>query len=434
MKNPPRYSAPGGEAHTVSTLPGGLRLISREMPGMESIALGLWVGAGGRHEARAINGISHFLEHILFKGTKRRSARDISRAIESVGGALNAFTSEEYTCYLAKVPRKHLRLAADLILDIYLNPALRSADVEREKTVVREEINMALDTPHMHVLDLMNSVLWGDHPLGRPLIGTVETVSRFTPRELAAYLQRHYKRSNTVIAVAGRIRHDELLDILLRLLPSGGAGKPRSCIPARDVQRSPALLLHRKRTEQTHLSLGIRAYRRDHPDRYALQLLSIVLGENMSSRLFQEIRERRGLAYAIHSSVIRYSDTGALTVYAGVEHGKFTKTLALITGELRRLRDKGIRPVELARAKEYWRGQLSMELEKTVQSMIALGENLLCSGRVLTLEETLSNISAVRIEDVERVAADIFRDRRLNLAAIGPLAEKDGEIEAILHL
>jgi predicted Zn-dependent peptidase len=421
--------------HTITELSNGLRVVTREMPSMESVSLGLWVGAGARCEAQSLNGISHFLEHILFKGTRTRTARQISQAIESVGGSLNGFTGEEYTCYIAKVPHRHLKLATNVLLDMYLSPSLRDDDIQREKTVIREEISMALDTPQVHVFDLLNSVLWENHPLGRPLIGTAETVSALTKTALRDYRNKHYTLPNTVFASAGRVTHADMQEVLRQILPARGAPVPAPrYIPARALQRRPAFHLHRKETEQIHLCLGIRGYRRDHRDRYALQLLSIVLGENMSSRLFQQIREKHGLAYAIHSAVIRYKDTGALSIYAGVENKKFLKALSLILDEVAGLRDGGVRAAELARAKEYWIGQLSMEMEKTTQNMINLGENLLCSGRVLTREETLSNIAMVRPEDVRRVAEEILVDAGLNLAVVGPVQERDEDVGERLHV
>jgi len=424
-----------GVENDISTLPGGLRVVTHAMPSMESVSLGLWVGAGARFESEPLNGVSHFLEHLLFKGTRTRTARQISQAIESIGGSLNGFTSEEYTCYTAKVPHRHTARAADVLLDMYVRPAMREDDIEREKTVIGEEINMALDNPPVHVFDLLNGVLWRDHPLGRPLIGTVETVSALSRSVVEGYRERHYTLSNTVFAAAGRVTHDEILRILDRLLPQRRPPVPTPRFsPARSGQRRPSFLVKRKETEQVHLCLGVRAYRRDHKDRYALQLLSIVLGENMSSRLFQRIREQHGLAYAIHSSVARYADTGALAVYAGVDDRTFLKALSLILRETARLRDGGASAAELSRAKEYWIGQFSMEMEKTTQNMLYAGENLLCSGRVLTKEETLSRIAAVRLDDLKRVAEDVLTDAKLNLAVVGPVRERDEDVGETLHL
>jgi predicted Zn-dependent peptidase len=401
---------------------------------MESVALGLWVGIGGRHEKKQLGGISHFLEHILFKGTSRRSAIQISRAIESVGGSLNGFTSEEYTCYIAKVPHSHLRLAADVLFDMFLRPAIRDKDVRREKAVIVEEINLYRDTPQHHVLDLFSEAMWLDHPLGRPLVGTASTVSLLSRDSLRNYQRQYYTPANAVFAVAGRVSHAELLDVVEELLPgqSPPSRSPR-CIPAPSARRKPRLLLRKKETEQTHLCVGVRGYRREHPDRYALQLLSIALGENMSSRLFQKIREKHGLAYSIHSSVARYRDSGIFSVYAGVDSKKFIKALSLIMQELSTVLKEGIRKKELARARDYWIGQLSMAMEKTTPQMMHVGESLLCSGRILTKEEILSKIMRVGIEDVQRVAADVLDNRTLALAVIGPLPEEERLVREELH-
>ncbi len=421
--------------YNTAILDSKLRVTSHEMPSMESVALGLWVGIGGRHEAKKLNGISHFLEHILFKGTMRRSAMKISQTIESVGGSLNGFTSEEYTCYIAKVPHIHLRLAADVLFDMYLHPAMREKDIQKEKAVIVEEINLYRDTPQHHVLDLFHEAMWPNHPLGRSLVGTAETVSALSRGLLLDYQKRYYTPGNAVLAAAGRVRHPELLRVVDGLLPRG-RGRSRSpiCISAPDARLRPRLLIHKKKTEQTHLCVGVRGYHREHPDIYALQLLSIALGENMSSRLFQRIRETHGLAYAINSSIARYRDSGSFSIYAGVENKKFIKALSLIMRELATVRREGLRKIELARAKEYWIGQLAMQMEKTTPQMIHIGESLLCSGRILTKEEILSKIMRVDLEDVQRVAADILNDRTLSMAVIGPLPEEEGRVRETLHL
>ncbi len=418
--------------HRITTLNSGLRVITGEMPHMESVATGVWVGVGGRYEKKDLNGISHFLEHIFFKGTKKRTAKQISQAIESVGGSLNGFTGEEYTCYMAKVLQKHLRLAFDVLLDMYLYPAIKSEEVEKERRVIREEINMYLDTPKYYVMDLFNRSLWADHPLGRPLIGTPESLTMLSVKDIQKFRQENYSLANTVVAVAGKVRHEEILRLLSGMITKKkNAPKPKF-IAAKDTQKSPAFILCKKETEQTHLCVGMRGYRRDHPDRYALHLLSIAIGENMSSRLFQQIREKHGLAYAIHSSATLYRDTGAFAIYAGVENKKFLKALKMILRELTKVRDGGLKKVELDRSREYCIGQLSMGLEKTAQNMIRLGENLLCSGRVLTKEEILSKLRKVTLEDMQRVAADLIMDRKLNLAVIGPLSDSE-EIRETLH-
>jgi len=421
------------QRHRVTTLDSGLRVITLEMPAMNSVSLGIWVGAGGRHEERRLNGISHFLEHLLFKGTARRSARQISEAIESVGGTLNGFTGEECTCYMAKVLHRDLGRATDVLFDMYRHAALRPEDIEKERTVIREEINMYVDIPQHHVMDLFNEVLWPGQPLGRPLVGTVGTVGAITREAMGNYRARYYVPKNTVVSAAGRVAHDELIGIVSRLEPRARARRTPPFSPAMDAQRRPVLLLHNKKTEQTHLCVGVRGYRREHPDRYAIHLLSLALGENMSSRLFQRVREKHGLAYAISSSVTRYADTGAFAVHAGVESGKFLKALSLILKELDKVRVEGLRRAELARAKEYWIGQFCMELEKTTQNMLGIGESLLLSGRVLTKEEILANITKVTLDDVQRVAGDIFLDRKLNMAVIGPHADEQA-VRGALHL
>ncbi|MCX6356812.1 MAG: pitrilysin family protein [Candidatus Aureabacteria bacterium] len=418
--------------HTTA-LDGGLRAVTCEMPAMESAAIGIWIGIGGRYEEAPLNGISHFLEHLLFKGTATRSALRISQEIESVGGALNGFTGEEYTCYMAKVPHAHLRRAAEVLADMCTAPALRGEDIEKERAVIREEINMYRDTPQHHVVDLLGETLWSGHPLGRPLAGTPESVGAITRAHLRQHHAGSYTPQNMVCAAAGAVRHDLFCELMVTLLASRARSRPPRFAPApRGARR--AVRVERKKTEQSHLCLGIRGYSREHPDRYALQMLSIIMGENMSSRLFQRIRERHGLAYAINSSVTRYRDTGAFSIYAGVEHAKALKALALIVKELALVRDRGVGAAELRRARVYWTGQLSMELEKTAQTMLCLGEQMICSGKILTKEAEVANIRRVGVQDIRRVAADLFTERGLNLAAIGPFAETDEDVMAALRM
>ena len=420
--------------HRITVLDNGLSVITCEMPHMESVAVGFWIGVGGRYEEKRLNGISHFLEHILFKGTKKRSATRISREIESVGGSLNGFTSNESTCYTVKVPAKRLGLACDVLADMYLNPAIREEDIMREKAVVREEINMYRDTPQYYVSELFQRALWGDHPLGRPLPGTTETVLSMTGSDLRKYQKRNYIPRNTVIAAAGRLRHEKLVNIIKTLLYHAVSAPVPDYVPVGRKRKKPVFVLQRKETEQTHLCVGVRAYRRDHPSRFSLYLLSIALGENMSSRLFQTVREKKGLAYAIHSSVICFHDTGAFIVSAGVENSKFLQAITTILRELKKAGEHGLKKAELARAKEYFMGQFAMGMERTMPNMLSLGENLLCSGRVLTKEEIFSRLLAVSVGDVQRVAADILIDNQISLAVIGPLPERDEKIADILHL
>lgn len=420
--------------HSISSLDSGLRVITREMPQMDSVAVGLWVGTGGRYEPARLAGISHFLEHMLFKGTSRRTSIQLSREIESVGGALNGFTGEEYTCYFSKVLHTHLRVACDILTDMFRRPTLRAADIEKEKGVIREEIHMYRDTPQHHVVELFNGALWGKHSLGRPIIGSPGTVDAISREELRSYLRRHYTPRNTVLAAAGRVTHEELVTLAAELLPLGGEGRAFRLSAPRARSKKPFFVFQRKETEQTHLCLGVRGYRRDHPDRYALHLLSIALGENMSSRLFQCVREKHGLAYAIHSSVSCFRDAGAFLISAGVENRKFLKALRMILKELSKIRDKGLRKSEMNNAREYCTGQLSMGLEKTTNNMLRLGENLLCSGHVLTREEIFSKLTRVTLDDIRKVADNLIRDSRLAVAAIGPLPESDETIAEVLHL
>lgn len=409
---------------SVSGLAGGLTVVTRTMPHMESVSLGLWVGAGSRYENSRNNGISHFLEHLLFKGTGKRSQKQITRAIEGVGGSLNGFTAEEYTCYLAKVGSRHWMRALDVLIDMYLDPALKPGDIEKEKGVILQEINMYRDIPGQYVNELLGTILWPDQPLGFMIIGSPESVNRLGKDDFLSYMRKAYVWKNTVLAVAGKIKHSDVVREAGRYVKADAKSRRINALRAKTLYRSPRLEVVGRKTEQTHLAMGVRAFGRSHPDRYVLKLLSVILGGNMSSRLFQQIREKHSLAYAIGTSVSLFRDAGSMNLSAGLRNGKTNRSLVLVVRELRRLKEQCVGARELNRAKEFCVMQLLLSLEKTMNSMLWVGESMLCLGRVRSTGEIIDDIKTITPGDIRRVARLVFRPERLALAAIGPDIEE----------
>lgn len=409
-----------------TTLDNGLRVVSYSMPTMESVALGIWVSTGGRYENKKITGISHFLEHLLFKGTKKRTTEQIKQSIEGVGGSINAFTSEEFTCYLVKILGKHLSLSLDVLSDMILNATLPSLEIEKERAVIVEEIKMYRDLPGHYVGELLNQLLWPDHPLGRCLAGYVETIASIKRKDIKEYKDRFYNPRNIIIAVCGNIEHSNFItDVNKYFLKLKPKVKSRFRPVKDERQRVSKTHFHFKETEQTHISLGIHAFSRQHPDRYTLSLLHIILGANMSSRLFQEVREKRGLAYEISSQVKKYQDTGAFVINAGVDNRKVPRAIGVILEELAKIASKDVTREELHRAKEFYVGQLLLGLEDTLEHMFWIGEREAALGKVTSPEEIIAEVNKVTIEDVRRVANKLFRSNKLNLALIGPIRDKD---------
>lgn len=404
-----------------TVLPNRLRVISAPMPQMESVALGIWMAAGGRYESARLCGISHFLEHLLFKGTVKRSARQIKEAIEGLGGSVNAFTDVEFTCLYARVPARHVRTALEVLMEMVRAPRLAPGDIERERPVILEEIKMYLDMPMQHVQDLLGALMWPRQPLGMYLAGTVESVRRIRRRDLTAYCRRFYTPANLVVAAAGPISHRALVEQVQHAfhgVPPGAAQRFRRALQR---QHRPRLQCAVKETEQTHAALGFHAFPRNHPHVHGLNLLHIILGGNMSSRLFHQVREVRGLAYEIGTQVKRYQDTGAFLISAGVEHRKFTQALRVILGELARVQRQRVTPDEFDRAKEFYTSQLLLALEDTIDHMLWIGEGEMVLGRVTPMAVLLEDIRRVTRDDILRVARQVLAPRHRNLAVIGPL-------------
>lgn len=411
-----------------TALNNGLRIITHRMPEMKSVALGIWIKTGGRYESAHNKGISHYLEHLLFKGTKKYSCRQLKESIEGLGGSLNGFTSEEVTCYLVKLPSRHLAIALDILADMVINPLLSQEDIDKERTVILEELKMYKDLPQSYVYDLLDELLWPGQPLGMSVIGSFDSVTRLNRQDLDEYRRKHYTPMNIVVSAAGLLEHDKLAKDVLTIFRPLKDRNPNTFAKVKEGQDKPQLKVLPKDTEQTHLALGFHGFKRDHPLRHALGLLHIILGANMSSRLFNEVREKRGLAYEIGTQVKRFQDTGAFIVHAGIDNHKVDEAIKLILEELGKIKDNLVTEDEFKRAKEFYLGQLMLALEDTLDHMLWIGENTVCLDRTYTLNEVIKEVSGVAREDVRKVAGDIFKEKSLNLALIGPLAGKEDNI------
>lgn len=410
----------------ITRLPNGLRLATAELPHMASVSLGIWSAVGSRCERAGETGISHFLEHMLFKGTPRRSAARISQEVEGLGGYINACTSEESTCYHARAHAGQAAKLMDVLADMYLNPVFDRQEIIRERRVIKEEIAMTLDQPSQHVLELSDESLWPDQPLGRSIAGDERTLNRTRRRELAGFHARHYVSGSTVVVAAGDIRHRDLLDMAKRLARRVPTGKRSSWFPAVNGQTRPEINLFTREMEQTQFALGIRTCSRHDPRRFALRLTNVILGENMSSRLFQSIREEHGLAYSIYSTPNFYHDTGSLTIAAGLDTAHTQKALKLTLDELRHLRDKPPGVAELRRARDYLIGQLDLSLESTESQMNWVGEQLLGFDQIIPPDQIKARLNEIRPGDIRRVARDFFRPERLCLSLVSPLKSNRG--------
>jgi predicted Zn-dependent peptidase len=411
----------GLSQYHVSRLPNGLTVATASMPHMASVSLGLWVAVGGRFEPAELNGVCHFIEHMIFKGTAQRSAREISQAVEGIGGYLNAYTSEEHTCFYAKAGHDHLNDLMDVLADMFLHSTFRRIDVERERNVIKEELASYLDQPHQLVQELLNATLWPNQPLGRPLTGTPQSLDRLMRRDLLRFMRSHYVAPAIYLVGAGCLNHRQLLQAAKRFASAFPSGSRPDFTPVQSDQREPAVSLFTKEIEQAQMALGIRTFPRHDERRFALRLLNTILGENMSSRLFQVVREDRGLAYNIYSSISFFDDTGDLVISAGLDTDNLDRTLQLILRELRRLTEAPPGRAEFRRARDYVLGQLELSLESTENQMMWLGEQLIGYGRILDPNDIKQRIANVRPSDVRNVAIDLFRSARLNLALISPL-------------
>jgi predicted Zn-dependent peptidase len=391
------------------------------MPHMASVSVGIWVGVGSRYEPARLNGICHFIEHLLFKGTKKRSAMEISQAIEGAGGYLNAFTSEEATCFHARACHDRFEEILDVLIDMLLNSRFDKEEIHKEREVIKEEIAMYLDEPQHYVQELLNSILWPGQALGRPITGTTKTLDAMGRDQLVEYLRGHYVTGNTLLVCAGKIKHHRAVRAVARHVRRFQPGARPLCPPVHMEQSSPRLSLFTRKTEQTQIALGIGTCSRHDERRYPLRLLNTILGENMSSRLFQTIREDLGLAYTIYSTPSFFEDTGDLVISAGMDTEKLSRTLRLILREMRRLTQAAPTAAELRRAKDYVNGQINLGGESTDNQMNWVGEQLLGYGKIDRPELIQQRLARVTAAEIRSVAQDFFRPERLNLALVSPL-------------
>jgi len=407
--------------YQVTQLKNGLTVATAEMPHMASVSLGIWVGVGSRYEPAELNGVCHFIEHMLFKGTRRRSPKEISEAVEGIGGYLNAFTSEEFTCFHARACADRFTDLLDVLADMLLHSRFAPEDVRKERDVIKEEVAMYLDQPQHHVQELLNATLWPDQPMGRPITGTNHSLDRLKREQLVGFLKRNYGTGSIVIASAGKIWHRQTLKAVQRISHHFKTAPRPAFVPVRFTQTEPRVRIATRKTEQTQIALGIRTCSRHDRRRHALRLLNAILGENMSSRLFQIIREDRGLAYSIYSTPSFFHDTGDLVISAGLDADNVSKTLKLICQELKRMSDKIVSPAELRRARDYVIGQTELSLESTDNQMNWIGEQLLSYGTVARPDQVKKRLMKVTAAEVRKAARDFFQPDRMNLAMVSPI-------------
>jgi predicted Zn-dependent peptidase len=406
---------------TRASLPNGIRIVTEPMPYVRSVSLGVWIGTGSRVERGPENGISHFIEHMVFKGTKTRSAEDIARSVDSVGGGLDAFTSKELVSFNTKVLDEHLPIALDILADLVLNPVFREDDIEKEKGVILEEIKMEADQPEFVLHETFISNFWKGHGLGKPILGTKETVKKFGQEMLFDYYQRCYSPKNILITAAGSLEHDRIVS-LVRDKFAGLADHealPRDSVPK---PHAPIILKKKESLEQIHIALGVPAYPLAHELRFPLYVLNTVLGGGMSSRLFQNIREKQGLAYAVYSELNLFSDTGCFTVYAGTGVETARQVVESVIQEFRQLKDELIGEEELRRAKDHLKGSLMLSLESTSSRMSNLARQELYFDRFMSPDEMLDHIEVVTRQEVQNIAQEFFTTENIALAMLGRLS------------
>jgi len=416
-----------------TTLDNGLRIVTTNMPHTRSVTIGIFIGAGSRYETEAQAGASHFIEHLLFKGTpKRPTAREISEAIEGVGGILNGGTDKEITVYWCKAAQFHFPLVLDVLTDILLHSKLDPADIERERQVIIEEINMSKDSPSQQVNMRIDELLWPNHPLGRDIAGNKESVAAITRDMMLDYMAGQYLPSNTVIAIAGKIQHQEAVTAVSQALGSWTNQQPHSGYLTYTEQPNPRLQVERRDTEEAHLCLALPGLSLLHPKRFTLDLLNVILGGGMSSRLFVEIRDKLGLVYSIHSYVEHLLDSGSVTVQAGVEPKNLSLVIKAILDQLSQLKEL-VPQSELSKAKELSKGRLLLRMEDSGNVASWMGGQEILTGRILSVDQIVSIIDAITAEELSQLAQELLVDSQLRLAIVGPVAS-DEPLEELLKL
>ncbi len=412
-----------------STLNNGIRVVTERMPELHSVTVGFWVQNGSRHEDASLNGISHFIEHMLFKGTDTRTSLQIAKEIDSVGGVLNAFTGREFSCYYAKILGDKLPQAISLLSDLVLNSTFDAKEIEKERRVILQEISMVEDTPDDQVHDLFCESIWHSHPLGRPVLGKAETVSRINRDNLLQMMEQRYVGHNILIAAAGNLEHQQIVNQIEQSFSVVAPGVPNNVCTLPEY--SPGVQVAAKELEQTHFCLGCKAFPQNHDDRFTLHLLNSILGGSMSSRLFQKIREERGLAYSIYSYLNTHSDAGSLVVYGGTRPDDLQDTLSLVLEQFSDLCIGNIDHDELQMAREQMKGTLLLSLESSDNRMTRLAKNEIFLGHQPEIKDIIAEIDKVTVESLQRVARQLMTDDSLNLHVTGPTNRKQLPLEML---
>jgi predicted Zn-dependent peptidase len=400
-----------------SILDNGIRVISERIPYASSVSIGIWVANGSRHEQRESNGVAHFIEHLLFKGTDRRTSLDIAREIDSVGGVLNAFTSREYVCYYAKVLDKFLPRAVDLLTDLFLFSKFDSEEIEKERRVVLQEISMMEDTPDDLIHDLFHQHFWQGHPLGMSILGDAESVGGLSREAIVEYKEQMYRGDDIIVSAAGNLKHDDLIRLLEEHLKSvpGGNGRSASALPI--YQRRIELV--EKDLEQVHVCLGLKGVQQNHPSRYDAFIMNAILGGSMSSRLFQEVREKSGLAYSVYSYIASHADAGSLVVYAGASPDNSAQLLEIMLRELGRFKDEPVPEAQLEGAREQLKGNLLLSLESSDNRMSRLAKNEIYFSGPLPLSDIMDGFDRVSSESIQKLASELLDNTTLTLVMLG---------------
>ncbi len=405
------------------TLSNGIRVVSETLPKSRSVSIGVWVKVGSRHEPQEIGGISHFIEHLFFKGTEKRTAKDIAIEMDSLGGEMNAFTSQETTTYYAKVVDEHLPVAVDILSDILLGSKFDPIEMEKERKVILEEIKGVEDTPDDYIHEFFTGTVWPDNPLGRPILGTKETIKALRHQDIISYIDGYYSPKEIVISVAGNFEHAQLIE----LLNTSFGRLSRAGVPKKEEtpEFRHAVAVRKKQLEQVQVCIGCKGMNYMHEDRYVISALNTVLGNSMSSRLFQEVREQNALAYSIYSYVISYRDTGLLTVYAGTDPANTLEVLRLVTRELKKIKDEGITQAEEMRVKNQIKGTLVLSLESSNSHMSRLARQEIYFGKYISIDDIIRGVEKVTSEQVQRLAQQLFTRENLALAILGPVSRVD---------
>ena len=418
--------------YTKAVLDNGLIVITSTMPHSRSVCLGILVGAGSCYESKEEAGISHFAEHLFFKGTQRRpTSKEITQDIEGVGGIINGGTDKEVTIFWCKVASSHFPIALDVLSDLLLNSRFDNEEIEQERRIISEEINMNMDLPQQRVSMLIDELLWPDQPLGREVIGYKETVSSLAREHLLNYVARRYMPNNTVITIAGNIQHEEAVAQIEPLFDKWAAGELLTGYITNDKQTAARLRIEPRDIEQAHLCLAVHGFSRSHPQRFTLDLLNTVLGGGMSSRLFTEIREHRGLAYDIHSYTEHFLKSGSFAIYAGVDPEKIETAVAAILEEISQIK-QGITASELTRAKELSKGRLYLRFEDSQNVALWYGGQEILTQQILDIDDVISIVDAITIDELKEVAEEIITDSGLNLAVIGPIKEEESYRDSLI--